>query len=133
MNYLSKLSKTELNNVSGKVIESAIRVHSNLGPGLLEKAYEECLVHELEGSGMAIQAQTILPVYYENKRIDIGYRADLIVENSILVELKSVEKISALHVAQLLTYLRLSQFNLGLLINFNVIRLTDGIRRLIHD
>ena len=133
MSYQSNMTRTQLNHISGKIINSAIMVHSNLGPGLMENAYEKCLIHELERIGLYVESQVILPVYYDGIRIDIGYRSDLIVENSILVELKSVEKIRALHVAQLLTYLRLSNFELGLLINFNVVRLTDGIRRLIHD
>lgn len=133
MKHQSNLPRDQLNHLSGKVIDCAVKVHSKLGPGLMERAYEECLVLELEKIRIPIKTQAILPVYYDGRKINLGYRADLIVKNNILVELKSVEKISSLHVAQLLTYMRLSQFQLGLLINFNVMRLTDGIRRLIHD
>lgn len=133
MDSQSHPTTDQLNKITNKIIGCAVRVHSNLGPGLMERAYEECLLYEIEKAGMLAKAQTILPIHYDNKEINLGYRADLIIEDKVLVELKSVEKISPLHIAQILTYLRLGHFRLGLLINFNVIRLTDGIRRFIHD
>ena len=133
MNTPSIPNDDQLNKITGKVIECALKVHSNLGPGLMESVYEECLLYEIEKIGMLVKTQTILPIRYDNRELNSGYRTDLIVEDKILVELKSVEKISSLHIAQILTYLRLGHFRLGLLINFNVVRLTDGIRRFIHD
>ncbi len=132
MNDRPILSKEQLNHFSGKVLECAFKVHSILGPGLLERAYETCLMHELNRSGIFVKSQVVLPLHYDGVEIDLGYRVDLIIQDSILVELKSVEKISAQHEAQLLTYLRLSQYRLGLLINFNVLRLKDGIKRLVN-
>jgi len=132
MNDRPNLSRDQLNHFSGKVLECASKVHSILGPGLLEGAYEACLMHELNKLGVCVKSQAVLPVHYDGVNIDLGYRVDLIIANSILVELKSVENISDLHEAQLLTYLKLSGFKLGLLVNFNVLRLTDGIRRFVH-
>ena len=127
-------SKEQVNHFSGKVVEAGFKVHSRLGPGLLEKAYESCLEYELSKFGLNVERQAILPVNYdEYLRVDFGYRPDLIVENCILVELKSTESITSLHEAQLLTYLRLSGFKLGLLINFNVLRLNAGIKRFVRD
>jgi GxxExxY protein len=131
MTQQTRFTEKQLNHFSGKIIEAAIKVHRKLGPGLLESAYEKGLTFELSKTGIFIQSQTTLPVHYDDQVIDFGYRADLIVENSILVELKSVEKLSPLHEAQILTYLRLSKFQLGLLINFNVVRLVHGIKRYI--
>jgi len=126
-------SKEQLNHFSGKIIEASFKIHSRLGPDLLEKAYESCLKYELTRFGLNVESPTILPVYYEENCVDFGYRVDLLVENCILIELKSVEKITSLHEAQLLTYLKLSKFKLDLLINFNVIRLNDGIKRMVQD
>ena len=127
-------SKEQVNHFSGKVIEAGFKVHSRLGPGLLEGAYESCLEYELNKIGLKVDRQKVLPVNYdEYLSVDFGYRPDLIVENCILVELKSTEKVIPLHEAQLLTYLRLSGFRLGLLINFNVLRLNDGIKRFVLD
>lgn len=126
-------SRKQLNHLSGKVLEAAFRVHSQLGPGLLESVYEVCLRHEMEIKGIQNESQVALPAYYGQIKINIGYRVDLLVENSILVELKSVEKVSSLHEAQLLTYLKLSRLKLGLLINFNVISLKDGVTRLVNQ
>jgi len=104
-----------------------------LGPGLLESVYEVCLRHEMEKKGIQTESQVALPVHYDQKKLNIGYRMDLMVENSILIEIKSVEKVSSLHEAQLLTYLKLSGLKLGLLINFNVISLKDGVKRLVNQ
>jgi GxxExxY protein len=115
-----------------RIIGAAMRVHSALGPGLLESAYEACLLFELHREGLEVARQVELPVVYENVRIDCGYRIDLLVEDAVIVELKAVEKLSPLHHAQLLSYLKLSGKQVGLLINFNVVHLRDGIKRLVN-
>ncbi len=120
----------ELNDISGKIIGASLKVHTQLGPGLLESAYEACLLHELKKGGIRAQAQVGLPVYYDGINIDLGYRIDLLVEQAVIVELKSVGKLLPIHEAQLLSYLKLSGKRLGLLINFNVFRLKDGIKRI---
>ena len=125
--------RMELNNVSGIIIDSAIKVHASLGPGLLESAHEACLKHELSKRGIKVRTQVSLPVFYDNVNIDVGYRIDLLVENSVIVELKAVEQLNSVHEAQLLTYLKLSDKRLGLLINFNVHRLKQGIKRLVNN
>ncbi len=112
-----------------RIIGAAIEVHRALGPGLLESAYEACLCHELSKQGIAFQRQAEMPVVYDGERIDCGYRLDLVVEGSVIEELKSVEELSPIHEAQLLTYLRLSGLKVGLLINFNVNLLKDGVKR----
>jgi GxxExxY protein len=111
------------------VIGAAIEVHKQLGPGLLESTYEECLCHELHLRGIQFQRQLDLPVLYKGLKLDCGYRLDLLVEDTVVVELKALEQILPVHEAQLLTYLRLAQKSVGLLINFNVPLLKDGIRR----
>jgi len=121
-----------LEDLTGKIIGAAMRVHSALGPGLLESAYEACLVFELHRQGLEVARQVELPVIYENVRIDCGYRIDLLVQDAVIVELKAVEKLVPLHHAQLLSYLKLSGKEVGLLINFNVVHLRDGIKRLIN-
>ena len=119
------------NDVSGQIVDAAMKVHTALGPGLLESAYEACLAHELRKRRLNIETQHLLPVTYDGIQIDVGYRIDLLVENLVIVELKAVDKIAPIHEAQLLSYLKLSGLNLGLLINFNVIHLKDGIKRLV--
>ena len=119
----------ELNQISGAVIEASIKVHKVLGPGLLESAYEVCLLHELRKAGLRVERQVPLRVVYDNVRLDAGYQLDLLVEDRVMVELKAVEKLLPIHEAQLLTYLRLANKKLGLLINFNVRLLKHGIRR----
>jgi len=118
------------NDISGKIIGCAIEVHKTLGPGLLESAYEECLFYELMESGLKVERQKPLPVVYKEVKLEAGYRVDLLVENLVVVELKSVDALNDVHTAQVLTYLKLSGCKLGLLINFNVSRLRDGIKRL---
>ncbi len=108
-------------------------MHKNLGPGLLESAYEECLCHELEIRGISFERQKALPLEYKGKKLDCGYRLDIIVENQIVLELKSCEKIEPIHSAQLLTYLKLAKLNLGLLLNFNVPVMRDGILRIVNE
>ena len=123
----------EINQLTGQIVDSAMRVHSQLGPGLLESAYEACLAHELQKRGVRTLRQLPLPVEYDGLRIDAGYRIDLLVEDAVIVELKAVEAINPVHRAQLLSYLRLSRKRVGLLLNFNVRRLRDGIERFVND
>lgn len=110
----------EFDDLSNRVIGCAIEVHRQLGPGLLESAYEQCLAHELNRHGISFQLQQPQPVQYEDIRLDCGYRVDILVENDLIVELKSVDEIKGIHQAQLLTYMKLSGVKVGLLINFNV-------------
>jgi GxxExxY protein len=123
----------EINQVSGMVVDAAMKVHSALGPGLLESAYEMCLIRELRKRGLRVESQVPIAVRYEGETLDVGYRADLLVEGIVLVELKSVEAILPIHKAQLLSYLRLSSREVGLLINFNVEHLKNGIKRVINS
>ena len=123
---------TRLNAQSGIVIDAAMTVHSALGPGLLESAYEACLAHELRARGLEVRTQVALPVVYRNQRVDAGYRIDLLVENDIVVEVKAVDRLHPLHEAQVISYLRLSEGRIGLLINFNTRHLRDGIRRFVN-
>jgi GxxExxY protein len=115
---------------SAEVIGAALEVHRILGPGLLESAYEACLVHELEQRGLRCERQKPLPIVYKGVRIDVGYRLDLVVEDDLIVELKSVERLDRVHLSQMLSYLKLAGKPLGLLINFNVPMLKQGIRRI---
>jgi GxxExxY protein len=123
----------KINEITGKVIGAAIEVHKSLGPGLLESAYEECLCYELQLRNIAYERQRPLPVKYKGKRLDCGYRMDVVVENIIVLELKACEKIEPIHEAQLLTYLKLSGLKLGLLLNFNVPVLKDGLVRIVNQ
>ncbi|MEQ9236477.1 GxxExxY protein [Coleofasciculus sp. E2-BRE-01] len=120
------------NEVSGKVIGLAMKVHTALGPGLLESAYEACLRYKLNKAGLNFEPQKPLPLVYEEIRLECGYRVDLLVENKVMVELKAVDALHPIHTAQLLTYLKLSHHKLGLLINFNVIHLKDDIKRVVN-
>jgi GxxExxY protein len=120
------------NDISKIVFESALKVHQILGPGLLESAYEECLFYELTKHNLKIEKQKQLPLVYEDVKLDVGYRIDIIIENKFIVEIKSVEALNDVHLAQLLTYLRLSNCKLGLLINFNVNLLKNGVKRVIN-
>lgn len=123
----------ELNQISGKIIECAIKVHRALDPGMLESAYEACLFYELHKSGLKVEKQLTLPIIYDGVKIDAGYRIDLFVEDEVIVELKAVEKLHPIHKAQLLSYLKLSDKKLGLLINFNVKLLIDGVQRVVNN
>jgi GxxExxY protein len=123
----------ELNEISGQIIGAALKIHSAIGPGVLESVYQTCLLHELQQCGLTVKSQVALPVVYENLRLDSGYRIDLIVEDKIIVELKCVETLLPIHKAQLLTYLRLANKPLGLLLNFNVVHLRDGIKRILNN
>ena len=121
------------NELSSRIIGAAIEVHKHPGPGLLESSYEECLCHELTERGISFERQKGLPLCYKKVRLDCGYRIDLLVENSIILELKSCDRIEEIHKAQLLTYLKLSNLSLGLIINFNVTVLRDGIVRVVNN
>jgi len=120
------------NVLTGKIIGAAIEVHRTLGPGLLESAYEACLVFELQEKGLNVERQKPLPLVYKNVKLDSGYRLDLIVQAKVVVEVKSLSEIAAVHKAQLLSYLRLANLQIGLLINFNVKMLKHGIHRIIN-
>ena len=120
----------EENSLTGKIIGAAIDVHRSLGPGLLESAYEACLVYELRLRKQKVESQKAIPIFYKDVMLDCGYRVDLVVEDQVIVEIKSVAAIAAIHEAQLLSYLKLSDCKYGLLINFNVKLLREGIRRL---
>ncbi|EKT3958346.1 GxxExxY protein [Flavobacterium psychrophilum] len=120
------------NDISRVVFESALKVHQALGPGLLESAYEECLFYELKKHNLKIEKQKALPLIYDKIKLDAGYRIDIIIEDKFIVEIKAVEALTDVHLAQLLTYLRLSNCKLGLLINFNVSLLKNGVRRVIN-
>lgn len=120
------------NRFTSEIIGSCIDVHKELGPGLLENAYEHCLVYELRNRGIYIEQQVILPIVYKNAQLDVGYRIDLLVENEIILEITAVKELEPIHTAQLLTYLKLKKLHLGLLINFNSIRVVDGIKRVIN-
>ena len=120
------------NEIANKIIGSALDVHKTLGPGLLESAYKECLAFKLQHSGLLIQKEKPMPLIFEEVRLDCGYRIDILVENKVVIEIKSVEGLNDVHLAQLLTYLRLGNYKLGFLINFNVSLLKNGIRRVIN-
>ncbi len=122
---------TALNALSRDVVDAAYTVHSRLGPGLLESVYETCLAYELSKRGFSTKRQLAVPVYYDEIRIDEGFRIDLLVENSIVIEIKSVERSLPVYEAQLLTYLKMTGHRLGFLINFNVPRFKDGVRRMV--
>ena len=121
----------EFDDLSSRVIGCAIEVHRELGPGLLESTYEQCLAHELNLNGIAFQLQHPQSVQYKGIRLDCGYRLDVLVENRLIVELKSVDEIKRIHEAQLLTYMKLAEVKIGLLMNFNVTTLKDGIKRFV--
>jgi GxxExxY protein len=123
----------KINEISGKIVDAAMKVHSQLGPGLLESAYQTCLVHELHERSLNLSSQVSLPIEYDGIKLDAGYRIDLLVEDLVIVEIKAVEVILPIHEAQLLTYLKLSGKKLGLLINFNTIRLKQGIKRIVNN
>ena len=122
------MTENELSNI---VIGLAIKVHKNLGPGLLESAYKECLFYEIQKAGLFVEKEKPMPLVYEDVKLDVGYRLDLFVENKLVIDTKSVEALNDVYLAQVLTYLKLSKSKLGLLINFNVKYLKDGIKRAI--
>jgi len=121
------------NELSRIVFDCALKVHQGLGTGLLESAYEECLFYELKKAGLSAEKQKPLPLIYEEVKLDVGYRIDIIVENKLIIEIKSVEALNDVHFAQLLTYLKLTNCKLGLLINFNVSLIKNGVRRVANN
>jgi GxxExxY protein len=120
------------NEISGHIIGAAIEVHRALGPGLLESAYKECLYYKLFQIGLNVEKERAMPLVFEEVILECGYRIDLLVENKVVIEIKSVEALNDVHLAQTLTYMKLGNYKLGLLINFNVIKLKDGIKRVIN-
>jgi GxxExxY protein len=124
---------TKLNNISGQIVDSAIAVHRELGPGLLESTYQACLAYELRSRGLNVQSEIGLPVVYRDVDLDVGYRLDMLVDDEVIVEIKSIDKLAPIHDAQLLSYLKLSNKKLGLFINFNISRVKDGIKRLVNN
>jgi GxxExxY protein len=135
MNFLTTentedTEKEDSNSLTGKIIGASIEIHRALGPGLLESAYEVCLIYELRRRKLKVDPQKSMPVFYKDVYLDCGYRVDLVVEDQVIVEIKSVAALASIHEAQLLSYLRLSDCEIGLLINFNVRVLREGIRRL---
>jgi GxxExxY protein len=123
----------EIDEITGTIVDSAMKVHTAIGPGLLEGVYEICLAHELQKRGLRVEQQVLLPVHYDGIEIPTGYRLDLLVEGLVVVELKSVDAVLNVHRAQLLSYLRMSRKTVGLLINFNVTHLKDGISRIVNS
>jgi GxxExxY protein len=121
------------NELSKKIIGSAIEIHKALGPGLLESAYKECLYYRLIKEGLLVEKEKPMPLIYDGIRLDCGYRIDLLVENKVVIEIKSVEALNEVHLAQTLTYIKLAKYKLGLLINFNVSYLSQGIKRLVNN
>lgn len=125
--------KMNENEIAEMIVDCSLKVHKALGPGLLESAYEECLYYELRKRNLIVEKQKPLPLFYEEVKLDVGYRLDLFVENKVIIELKSVESINNLHLDQVLTYLKLSDCKLGLLINFNVALIKFGIKRVVNN
>ncbi len=121
------------NEISSKIIGACIEVHKQLGPGLLESAYEICLAHELKMMDLDVKQQIALPVIYKKIKLNAGYRNDMIIENKVIVEIKSVDDLAPIHTAQILTYLKLKDIKLGLLINFNSVKLVDGLKRIVNN
>jgi GxxExxY protein len=125
-------SKMSPHDISHAIIKAALKVHSALGPGLLENAYKACLAHELRKAGFQVGVEVDLPLIYDGVKMEVGYRLDLIVNDSVIVELKAVDELTDVHKAQLLCYLKLTKKKLGLLMNFNVLHLKDGIKRMVE-
>ena len=121
------------NEISKVIFDCALIVHKALGPGLLESAYEHCLYYELQKAGLKVEKQKPLPLIYKDVKLEIGYRVDLLVENKVIIEVKSVDALNDIHLAQILTYLKLSDCKLGMLINFNVTLIKNGIRRVVNN
>ncbi len=131
--YKDKIYQMTENEISKVIFNCALEVHKSLGAGLLESSYEECLFYELKKCGLKVEKQKGLPLIYKEVKLDIGYRVDLLVENKVIVEIKSVEVINDVHLAQVLTYLKLSNCKLGLLINFNVPLIKNGVKRVVNN
>ncbi|MBL0328606.1 MAG: GxxExxY protein [Bacteroidetes bacterium] len=121
------------NEITEIIIGCSIKIHKSIGPGLLESAYEECLFYELSKTNLKIERQKALPLIYEEVKLECGYRADFLIENKVVLELKSIDALEDIHLAQVLTYLKLSKCKVGLLINFNVLKLTNGVKRVVNN
>ncbi len=121
------------NEISKVVVDCALKVHRKLGPGLLESAYQECLMYELNNRGLKVEKEKPMPLLYDEVKLNIGYRMDLLINNKLIIEIKSVESLNDVHLAQILTYLKLSGCKLGLLINFNVALIKNGIKRVVNN
>ena len=121
----------EVNRVGKAAMDAAFTVHSALGPGLLESVYETCLFEELRAAGLAVERQVAIPMRYREARLDVGFRLDLLVERKVIMEIKAIDALASIHTAQVLTYLKFSNLRLGYLVNFNVSRLKDGLRRVV--
>jgi GxxExxY protein len=121
------------NEISSQIIGAAIEVHKHLGPGLLESSYEACLLFELRKRGVNVKSQVALPISYKGVQLEAGYRIDILVEEKVIIEIKTVEDFADIHLAQILTYLKLSKLKLGLLINFNSVKLVDGLKRVVNN
>ena len=130
--FAESTEKISLNELSGQVIGLAMEIHTALGPGLLESSYKECLFYKIAKSGLFVEKEKPMPLVFENVKLECGYRLDLLVENKIVIEIKSVDALNDIHLAQTLTYLKLGNYKLGLLMNFNVVKLKDGIKRVIN-
>lgn len=126
------LSYTEFDNLTGRILKNAYEVHTALGPGLLENAYKECLCYKLTKDGLFVEKEKPMPLVFEGVKLEVGYRLDILVENAIVLELKSVEMLNDVHSAQVLTYMRLGNFKIGYLMNFNVSSLKNGIKRFVN-
>jgi GxxExxY protein len=122
-----------INQISQKIIKESIEIHKVLGPGLLENVYKECLFYRLQKSGLRVEKEKPMPLIFEDVKLECGYRIDLLVEGLVVIEIKSVEALNEVHMAQTLTYMKLGNFKLGLLINFNVYKLVDGLKRLVNN
>jgi GxxExxY protein len=123
----------DIEEVARQIVDAAIRVHRELGPGLLESAYQTCLCYELRKRGLQVECEVVLPIFYDSVQIDTGYRADMLVENCIIVENKTVGEIAPIHQAQIITYLKLSGMHVGFLLNWNVPLMKDGIKRIVNQ
>ena len=123
----------ELEQIAKQIVHSAIKVHKTLGPGLLESVYQKCLAYEFDQAGLIVKCEVPVPVQYAEVKIDAGFKADMIVESSIVIENKTVEQIAPIHEAQLLTYLKLTNLSIGFLLNWNVTLMKNGIRRMVHN
>ena len=123
----------DIEEIATKIVAAAIKVHSVLGPGLLESSYQKCMEYELKKDGLRVECEVALPIIYEKVRIDAGYRIDMIVEDAVIIENKTVEKIMPIHEAQLLTYLKMTDCKIGFILNWNVTRMKDGIKRMVNN
>ncbi len=123
----------DIENIASRIVASAMKVHTALGPGLLESAYQKCVQYELQNSGLSVECEVALPVQYGQMKIDSGYRIDMLVEGVVIIENKTAENLLPIHEAQLLTYLKMKNCKLGFLLNWNVPRMKDGIKRMVHN